>query len=137
MRILKRAITISIFALAFMLFVPTKSKAQDGYISDQEFYDQLAPYGTWVQDDYYGDVWIPNVDQDFRPYATDGYWAQTEYGNTWVSDYPWGGQLSITAGGIMMIIMGGNGYRATIGHQPGLAGAMAVAIMAGHRWMPV
>ena len=90
MRILKRAITISIFALAFMLFVPTKSKAQDGYISDQEFYDQLAPYGTWVQDDYYGDVWIPNVDQDFRPYATDGYWAQTEYGNTWVSDYPWG-----------------------------------------------
>ncbi|WP_179412058.1 DUF6600 domain-containing protein [Mucilaginibacter sp. E4BP6] len=90
MRILKRALTISMFALAFMLFVPNKSKAQDGYISDQEFYDQLAPYGTWVQDDYYGDVWIPNVDQDFRPYATNGYWAQTEYGNTWVSDYPWG-----------------------------------------------
>ncbi len=81
---------ISMFALAFMLFVPNKGKAQDGYISDQEFYDQLAPYGTWVQDDYYGDVWIPNVDEDFRPYATNGYWAQTEYGNTWVSDYPWG-----------------------------------------------
>jgi len=61
-----------------------------------------------------------------RNMATHGY--QTTRG---------GGQLSITAGGIMMIIMGGNGYRATIGHQPGLAGAMAVAIMAGHRWMPV
>ena len=91
MRTLHRIFTITVFALAFMLFVPDKSKAQDGgYISDQEFYDQLAPYGTWVQDDYYGDVWIPNVDQDFRPYATNGYWAQTEYGNTWVSDYPWG-----------------------------------------------
>ncbi|WP_158989844.1 DUF6600 domain-containing protein [Mucilaginibacter sp. L196] len=90
MKTLKGALTISMFSLAFMLFMPNKGKAQDGYISDQEFYDQLAPYGTWVQDDYYGDVWIPNVDEDFRPYATNGYWAQTEYGNTWVSDYPWG-----------------------------------------------
>ena len=73
-----------------MLFAPNKSKAQGQYISDQEFYDALQPYGTWVQDDYYGDVWVPNVDQDFRPYATNGYWAQTEYGSTWVSDYPWG-----------------------------------------------
>jgi len=39
----------------------------------------------------------------------------------------------ITAGGIMMIIMDGNGYRATIGHRPGLAGAMVAAIIAGHR----
>jgi hypothetical protein len=90
MRNIKKAFTMSLFALAIMLFVPNISKAQDGYISDQEFYDQLAPYGTWVQDDYYGDVWVPNVDEDFRPYATNGYWAQTEYGSTWVSDYPWG-----------------------------------------------
>jgi len=47
------------------------------------------------------------------------------------------GQPSITAGGIMMIIMDGSGYRATIGHRPGLAGAMAAVIMAGHRWMQV
>jgi len=47
------------------------------------------------------------------------------------------GQLSITAGGIMMIIMDGNGYRATIGHQPGLAGVMAAVIMAGRHWMQV
>jgi hypothetical protein len=91
MRSLNRIFTISMLAFAFILAMPKITKAQDdGYISDQEFYDQLAPYGTWVQDDYYGDVWIPNVDQDFRPYATDGYWAQTEYGSTWVSDYPWG-----------------------------------------------
>ena len=47
------------------------------------------------------------------------------------------GQLSIMAGGIMMIIMAGNGYRGTIGHLHGLAGATAVVIMDGHRWMQV
>src|SRR5690606_30432372 len=25
-----------------------------------------------------------------RPYYTNGHWVMTEYGNTWVSDYPWG-----------------------------------------------
>ena len=47
------------------------------------------------------------------------------------------GQLSTTAGGTMMIIMAGNGSRAITGHRPGLAGAMAAVIMAGHLWMPV
>lgn len=90
MKTLKALFTIGVLTLTFILAIPNKSRAQGGYISDQEFYDELSPYGTWIQDDYYGDVWIPNVDQDFRPYATNGYWAQTEYGNTWISDYPWG-----------------------------------------------
>lgn len=47
------------------------------------------------------------------------------------------GQLSTTAGGIMMTIMDGNGYRVTTGHLPGLAGATVAVIMAGHRWMQV
>ena len=79
--------------VAFMLILsaPNKTMAQEGgYISDQEFYDELQPYGTWVYDEQYGNVWIPDVDEDFRPYATRGYWAMTNYGNTWVSDYPWG-----------------------------------------------
>ncbi|MFD0794507.1 DUF6600 domain-containing protein [Mucilaginibacter litoreus] len=83
--------SITFIALMLMLFSPGKSMVQEGeYISDQEFYDELAPYGTWVYDEQYGNVWIPDVDQDFRPYATNGYWAMTAYGNTWVSDYPWG-----------------------------------------------
>jgi len=78
-------------AFLLMLMVPHKSMAQDGgYVSDQEFYDNLQNYGTWVQDDQYGNVWVPDVDGDFRPYATNGYWVQTDYGTTWVSDYPWG-----------------------------------------------
>ncbi|WP_412466383.1 DUF6600 domain-containing protein [Pedobacter sp. KLB.chiD] len=67
----------------------------DGYstgnISLQTFYDELSPYGTWIQDPQYGYVWRPDVDQsEFRPYYTNGRWAMTEYGNTWVSNYDWG-----------------------------------------------
>ena len=29
-------------------------------------------------------------DRGFQPYATNGHWVVTEYGNTWVSDYNWG-----------------------------------------------
>ena len=78
--------------IAFMLIVsaPYKSIAQNDYISDQDFYDSLSPYGVWVNDPQYGDVWVPDVRGDFRPYATQGHWVLTEYGNTWVSDYPWG-----------------------------------------------
>ena len=67
----------------------------DGYstgnISLQTFYDELSPYGTWIQDPQYGYVWRPDVDQsEFRPYYSNGRWAMTEYGNTWVSNYDWG-----------------------------------------------
>ena len=56
----------------------------------QDFYDQLSPYGQWVQTPEYGAVWIPNAEPNFQPYATNGHWVVTEYGNTWVSDYAWG-----------------------------------------------
>ncbi|MDB5060238.1 MAG: hypothetical protein JWP67_81, partial [Mucilaginibacter sp.] len=84
---------IILLAFVLILAAPHKSTAQGGngqYISDQEFYDQLSPYGAWVSDPNYGDVWVPDVNGDFRPYVTNGHWVLTEYGNTWVSDYPWG-----------------------------------------------
>lgn len=56
----------------------------------QMFYNDLAPYGNWIQDPQYGYVWAPNCGADFRPYSTNGYWAQTSYGNTWMSNYAWG-----------------------------------------------
>ena len=62
----------------------------DVYVSYQEFYDGLSPYGQWINDPQYGNVWVPNIDDDFRPYFTGGHWVMTEYGNTWVSEYPWG-----------------------------------------------
>jgi len=68
-----------------------KVMAQGEDVSMQSFYDELSPYGTWIQDPQYGYVWRPDVEQgDFRPYYTNGRWAMTEYGNTWVSNYDWG-----------------------------------------------
>ena len=81
---------IGLLAMLLSLVVPGKSIAQGGYVSDQQFYDDLSPYGTWVSDSQYGNVWIPDADENFRPYATRGHWVVTDYGNTWVSDYEWG-----------------------------------------------
>jgi hypothetical protein len=90
MKILNKIWGISLLALLLIVAAPRKSMAQNEYISEQDFYDELQPYGTWVSDPQYGDVWVPDVQEDFRPYGTQGHWVLTRYGNTWVSDYPWG-----------------------------------------------
>ena len=60
-----------------------------------EFRPALDPYGTWVEDQKYGTLWVPNRDavgDDFAPYVSAGHWALTEDGDwTWQSDYPFGG----------------------------------------------
>lgn len=60
-----------------------------------EFSPQLAPYGYWVDDPYYGRVWVPNrgvVGADFRPYVSGGHWELTADDEwLWASDYPFGG----------------------------------------------
>jgi hypothetical protein len=81
--------------LAIMLLagasVQEKVNAQPGVsISFQTFYNELSPYGRWINSPQYGSVWSPYVDRGFQPYSTNGYWEVTEYGNTWVSDYEWG-----------------------------------------------
>ncbi len=54
------------------------------------FYDQLSPYGQWVDVDPYGLCWVPaDVDAGWRPY-TNGYWDWTDDGWCWVSNYDWG-----------------------------------------------
>jgi hypothetical protein len=86
---------IKVFALllaltAGALITPPKASAQQLTVSFQLFYDELSPYGMWVDYPNYGYVWIPNVDREFSPYGTDGYWVYTDDGWTWVSDYSWG-----------------------------------------------
>lgn len=91
---MKHMIKLPAIVLGLMLLLTgttQKVMAQDEDISLQSFYDELSPYGTWIQDPQYGYVWRPDADQgDFRPYYTNGRWAMTEYGNTWVSNYDWG-----------------------------------------------
>lgn len=69
---------------------PKTVTAQQGDISFQVFYDELSPYGEWVDYPRYGYVWIPDAGPDFMPYSTQGQWIYTDYGWTWVSNYEWG-----------------------------------------------
>jgi hypothetical protein len=59
-------------------------------VTYQSFYDNLSPYGTWIDYSKYGHVWAPRLEGDFRPYATNGHWAYSGEGWAWASDYNWG-----------------------------------------------
>jgi len=61
-------------------------------VSIQLFFNELEPYGDWLYTPEYGYVWRPYFDrpESFRPYSSNGDWVYTEYGWTWISDYPWG-----------------------------------------------
>ena len=79
-----------VIVIAGTWLFPQQASAQNENVSLQVFYDELSPYGTWIEDPNYGYVWIPQVDNDFSPYVTNGHWVYTDYGWTWVSDYSWG-----------------------------------------------
>ena len=61
----------------------------DQDVTFDQFYNDLSPYGHWIDYPSYGRVWVCNV-SGFRPYSTGGHWAYTHFGWTWVSDYNWG-----------------------------------------------
>lgn len=92
MKTLKKTGLSLLTAIALIAIAATNTaKAQPGMsVSFQLFYDELAPYGEWIDDPEYGYIWLPDADRGFQPYATNGNWVMTNYGNTWVSDYPWG-----------------------------------------------
>jgi hypothetical protein len=68
----------------------TTPSPQQTTVDFQLFYDELSPYGTWVDYPNYGYVWMPDAGAGFTPYATAGRWVFTDDGWTWVSDYSWG-----------------------------------------------
>jgi hypothetical protein len=82
------ALLVALGAGAWM--IPQGASAQQVSVSYQLFYDELSPYGMWVDYPDYGYVWIPDRDPGFSPYETSGHWVYTDDGWTWVSDYPWG-----------------------------------------------
>jgi hypothetical protein len=59
-------------------------------VTYQSYYDELSPYGQWVNNPRYGNVWVPAAGPDFMPYSSEGHWVYTLYGWTWVSNYSWG-----------------------------------------------
>ncbi len=57
------------------------------------FYDNLAPYGGWVNVVGYGWCWRPTIvvyNTGWQPYCDNGHWVYTDCGWYWVSGYSWG-----------------------------------------------
>jgi hypothetical protein len=66
---------------------------QPAEVTVNYFYDNLAPYGTWVNVDGYGRCWRPSVviyNPGWQPYGDHGHWVYTDRGWYWSSDYSWG-----------------------------------------------
>ncbi len=76
------------------LLLPLAPRAEaETEVSLNFFYDNLSPYGNWIDVGGYGYAFQPSVavsNRDWRPYS-DGYWAYTDVGWTWVSyeDFGW------------------------------------------------
>jgi len=85
-----KIITVLFILMTSCVILPRQSSAQQTNISFQVFYDQLSPYGQWIDYSDYGYVWLPDAGDDFVPYSSNGHWILSEYGWTWTSDYNWG-----------------------------------------------
>jgi hypothetical protein len=76
----------------FALLLPAAQQARADEVSIDLFYNNLSG-GNWIEVGDYGYGWQPDVavsDSNWRPYS-DGYWAYTDVGWTWVSyeDFGW------------------------------------------------
>lgn len=92
-KLFNSAVTLTIVTIVFSACAGSNAMAQgpvSGTITYQDFYDNLSPYGTWIDYPNYGHVWNPRIEGDFRPYATNGHWASSPEGWAWASDYHWG-----------------------------------------------
>ncbi len=89
MKLFIKTLALVVVLNAGAWITPQEASAQVS-VSFQLFYDELSPYGSWVEYQNYGYVWVPDVDREFSPYGTDGHWVFTDNGWAWVSDYSWG-----------------------------------------------
>ncbi len=72
---------------------PAQVEAQPTYVSNNYFYDSLAPYGCWIEVEGYGRCWQPTVvvvNRNWQPYCHRGRWVYSDAGWYWLSDYSWG-----------------------------------------------
>ncbi len=81
-----KRLLIALMMFAFVLPFAREAEAA-AEVSVDFFYDNLASDGNWLEVADYGYVYQPNVsvsNRNWRPYS-DGYWAYTDVGWTWVS----------------------------------------------------
>ena len=87
-----KRILLALTIVGFTLSLALRAEAESE-VSLDFFYDNLSPYGNWIEVGDYGYCFQPNAavsSSDWRPYS-DGYWAYTDVGWTWVSyeDFGW------------------------------------------------
>src|SRR5213592_2066517 len=88
--IIMKRILFALSMLAFVLSALPQARGAD--VTIDFIYDNLSG-GNWIDVEGYGYGWQPDVavsDPNWRPYS-DGYWAYTDYGWTWISyeDFGW------------------------------------------------
>ena len=67
--------------------------APESEVTVNQFYENLSPYGSWVEVEGYGRCWRPTTvvyDATWQPYCDRGHWVYSDYGWYWNSDYSWG-----------------------------------------------
>ena len=83
-------LAVAMLALAFPAFQKVEARTD---VSLDFFYDNLTDGGSWIEVGDYGYCWQPSIavsNPRWRPYS-DGYWAYTDFGWTWISyeDFGW------------------------------------------------
>ena len=83
-------LAVAVLALVFPALRQAEARTD---ISIDFFYDNIGDGGNWIEAGEYGYCWQPSVavsNRSWRPYS-DGYWAYTDVGWTWVSyeDFGW------------------------------------------------
>jgi len=72
---LRKIFVILIVLFNYSIVNPGPALAQQGFVDFQVFYDDLSPFGQWVDFSNYGYVWIPDLGPDFTPYLSNCYMA--------------------------------------------------------------
>jgi hypothetical protein len=81
---------LATLALALVL-LPGRAAHADPRVAVHYFYEELEPYGFWVEVPIYGTVWYPRQRaSDWQPYVHGRWVWTTDYGWYWDSDEDWG-----------------------------------------------
>jgi hypothetical protein len=89
MKTLKLSFILLAAIVSFLPVAETKAQSVSVSVNFNTFQQELSPYGRWMNNPRFGQVWINN-DAGFKPYYTNGHWEYTNYGWSWESDYDWG-----------------------------------------------
>lgn len=87
---MKRSMLVSLLISGLLLLAAPRPARAGVTVSIGFFHDELSPYGRWAPCAY-GECWVPTgVAAGWQPYS-NGEWIYTDFGWTWASDDPWGG----------------------------------------------